>query len=372
MEHLTLLVKPASSLCDLRCRYCFYEDVSDSRQVKNMGRMTEETARRLLTASVQAVGAQGSMQITFQGGEPTLAGLEFYRSFLALEGQICPSSLRITHSIQTNGMTLDREWADFLGEHGFLVGLSLDGAREFHDTLRVDPRGKGTWDRAVRALALLDGAGVETNLLCVVTNQLSRSPQKVYQSLKKLGNHPLQFIPCLDPLDAPRGGMPYSLPPARYGKFLCGLFDAWYRDLEAGRYVSIRLFDDYLRILAGMPPSTCAAAGACGSYLVVEGDGSLYPCDFFVLDDWNLGSIYTVSVEEALNGEKSRQFLLQGQLRPQACGSCPYQAICRGGCRRDWTALGPEGGNYYCPAFCTFFDYALPRLRRAAQVLLHQ
>lgn len=116
MEHLTLLVKPASSLCDLRCRYCFYEDVSDSRQVKNMGRMTEETARRLLTASVQAVGAQGSMQITFQGGEPTLAGLEFYRSFLALEGQICPSSLRITHSIQTNGMTLDREWADFLGE----------------------------------------------------------------------------------------------------------------------------------------------------------------------------------------------------------------------------------------------------------------
>ena len=157
MEHLTLLVKPASSLCDLRCRYCFYEDVSDSRQVKNMGRMTEETARRLLTASVQAVGAQGSMQITFQGGEPTLAGLEFYRSFLALEGQICPSSLRITHSIQTNGMTLDREWADFLGEHGFLVGLSLDGAREFHDTLRVDPRGKGTWDRAVRALALLDG-----------------------------------------------------------------------------------------------------------------------------------------------------------------------------------------------------------------------
>ena len=214
MEHLTLLVKPASSLCDLRCRYCFYEDVSDSRQVKNMGRMTEETARRLLTASVQAVGAQGSMQITFQGGEPTLAGLEFYRSFLALEGQICPSSLRITHSIQTNGMTLDREWADFLGEHGFLVGLSLDGAREFHDTLRVDPRGKGTWDRAVRALALLDGAGVETNLLCVVTNQLSRSPQKVYQSLKKLGNHPLQFIPCLDPLDAPRGGMPYSLRPA--------------------------------------------------------------------------------------------------------------------------------------------------------------
>ena len=370
MDHLTLLIKPASSLCNLRCRYCFYEDVSDSRQQKNMGLMTEETVRCLLTASAQAVGTGGAIQITFQGGEPTLAGLEFYRSFLALERQLCPPSIRVTHSIQTNGMVLDREWAAFLGEHNFLVGLSLDGSREFHDTLRVDARGKGTWERVTRALALLDSAGAETNLLCVVTNQLSRSPQKVYQSLKKLGNHPLQFIPCLDPLEAPRGSMPYSLSPARYGKFLCGLFDLWYRDLEGGQYVSIRLFDDYLRILAGMSPSTCAASGACGSYLVVEGDGSLYPCDFFVLDEWNLGSIHTVSVEEALCGEKSRQFLLQGQSRPQACGSCPYQAICRGGCRRDWTGPGPEGRNYYCPAFRTFFDYALPRLQRAAKALL--
>ncbi len=212
MEHLTLLVKPASSLCDLRCRYCFYEDVSDSRQIKSMGRMTGETARRLLTAGVQAVGEQGTIQITFQGGEPTLAGLDFYRSFLELERELCPPAVQISHSIQTNGMTLDGEWAAFLGEHGFLVGLSLDGTREIHDALRVDPQGKGTWDRAARALALLDQAGVETNLLCVVTGPMARSPQKVYQSLKKLGNHPLQFIPCLDPLEAPGAPCPTPSP----------------------------------------------------------------------------------------------------------------------------------------------------------------
>ena len=366
MEHLTLLVKPASSLCDLRCRYCFYEDVSDSRQIKSMGRMTGETARRLLTAGVQAVGEQGTIQITFQGGEPTLAGLDFYRSFLELERELCPPAVQISHSIQTNGMTLDGEWAAFLGEHGFLVGLSLDGTREIHNALRVDPQGKGTWNRAVAALERLDKAGVETNLLCVVTGPMARSPQKVYQSLNKLGNHPLQFIPCLDPLEAPRGSMPYSLSPQRYGHFLRGLFDCWYRDWQGGRYVSVRLFDDYLRILAGMAPSTCAASGACGSYLVVEGDGSLYPCDFFVLDQWYLGNIHEVGVEEAMNSPRSQEFLARGHTRPEDCKTCPYFTICRGGCPRDWTAFGLQGENYYCPAFRQFFDYALPRLRQAA------
>ena len=369
MKHLTFLVKPASSLCGLRCRYCFYEDVSDSRQQKTMGMMAPETVRRLLTAGAEAVGENGSLQITFQGGEPTLAGLDFYRSFLALERELCPPSLTIRHSIQTNGMALDREWARFLKEHHFLVGLSLDGFRDLHDRNRVDPAGKGTWSRAVGALALLDEAGVETNLLCVVTGALARSPQKAYQSLKKLWGHPLQFIPCLDPLEGERGGTPYSLTPEGYGRFLCGLFDCWYRDWAAGEYVSIRLFDDYLRLLAGMAPSTCAASGACGSYLVVEGDGSLYPCDFFVLDQWYMGNLHTCSVEQALNSEAGRRFQAQGQLRPEPCSACPYFPVCRGGCRRDWEGSGPETRNYYCPAFRQFFNYALPRLRQAARAI---
>lgn len=370
MEHVHILLKPASGACDLRCRYCFYRDEMEHRRQGVCGCMSEATLERVIRAALAE--SERACTIAFQGGEPTLVGLDFYKKAVALEDRYARPGVTVHNAIQTNGWGLDAAWADFFRDHHFLVGISLDGTADTHDHNRRDAAGQGTFARVWQTIELFKARGVEYNILTVVNRQTARQAQRIYSFYQRSGLSYLQFIPCLDPLDAPRGGMPYSLPPARYGKFLCGLFDAWYRDLEAGRYVSIRLFDDYLRILAGMPPSTCAAAGACGSYLVVEGDGSLYPCDFFVLDDWNLGSIYTVSVEEALNGEKSRQFLLQGQLRPQACGSCPYQAICRGGCRRDWTALGPEGGNYYCPAFRTFFDYALPRLRRAAQVLLHQ
>lgn len=369
MKQHTFLVKPASSLCGLRCRYCFYEDVAQCRETQSMGIMSRETARNLLRAAAQAAQPGDVIQITFQGGEPTLAGLDFFQDFISMEKELIPSGVTVNHSIQTNGMALTAEWATFFRENRFLVGLSLDGARDLHDALRVDTQGKGTWDRAVAALKLLDQAGVETNLLCVVTGPMARSPQKVYQSLGKLGNHPLQFIPCLDPLEAPRGSMPYSLSPQRYGRFLCGLFDCWFRDWQAGRYVSVRLFDDYLRILAGIPPSTCAASGACGSYLVVEGDGSLYPCDFFVLDEWYLGNINEIGVAEAMSSPRSQEFLARGRTRPQSCPACPYFAICRGGCPRDWTAFGPQGENYYCPAFRQFFDYALPRLRQAAAAI---
>lgn len=369
MKQLTFLVKPASSLCQLRCHYCFYEDVAQCRETKSMGIMTRETARNLLLSAAQAADHGDIIQITFQGGEPTLAGLEFFRDFVAMERDIIPSGVTVHHSIQTNGIALTKEWAEFLRQHRVLVGLSLDGTRKIHDSLRVDPQGKGTWDRTTQALALLDEAGVETNLLCVVTSQMARSPQKVYQSLKQLGSHPLQFIPCLDPLQVPRGSMPYSLSPQRYGTFLCGLFDCWFQDWKAGRYVSIRLFDDYLRILAGMSPSTCAASGACGSYLVVEGDGNLYPCDFFVLDEWYMGNINETSVAQAMSSPQSLRFLERGRIRPQTCSSCTYFGLCRGGCPRDWTAFTSQGDNYYCPAFRHFFDYALPRLRQAAATI---
>lgn len=369
MKQLTFLVKPASSLCGLRCRYCFYEDVAQCRETRSMGLMTRETAEALLRAATGAVQAGDVIQITFQGGEPTLAGLDFFRAFVRMERELIPSGVAVHHSIQTNGMSITGEWAEFFRENHVLVGLSLDGARAFHDAMRVDAQDKGTWDRATAALKQLEQAGVETNLLCVVTGPMARSPQKVYQSLCKLGRHPLQFIPCLDPLEAPRGSMPYSLSPQRYGQFLCGLFDCWYRDWQGGRYVSIRLFDDYLRILAGMPPSTCAASGACGSYLVVEGDGGLYPCDFFVLDEWYLGNIHDLGVDDAVTCAQSRRFLERGQMRPQACAGCPHVAVCRGGCPRDWTGLAHQVENYYCPALRQFFDYAMPRLRQAAAAI---
>ena len=212
MNAVTFLVKPASGLCDLCCRYCFYDDVSDRRQVKSMGLMTQETASRLIDAGFEAVQPGGTVQYLFQGGEPTLVGLDWLRAFVQNAKDRCPPGVRLCWSIQTNGMCLDEQWCAFFREHGFLVGLSVDGTRGLHDRFRLDPHGKGTWRRAVQALEQLDKSGVETNLLCVVTGPAARSPHKLYSALRSLGEHPLQLIPCLDPMEN-SGSMDYSLAP---------------------------------------------------------------------------------------------------------------------------------------------------------------
>lgn len=365
MKHLTFLVKPASDLCDLRCKYCFYADVAASREVKSRGIMSVETAGILLQKAFSAVEKGGSVTFMFQGGEPTLAGLGFFRQFVAEEARLCPPGVSVHYAIQTNGMTLDGEWAAFFGENRFLVGLSLDGYRELHDQNRVDAKGEGSFDRVYTTLNLLKEAGVETNLLCVLTGRMAKKPKRVYEALKTLGV-PIQFIPCLDPLEARRGSMAWSLTPDYYGGFLCALFDLWYADLEGGQYVSIRLFDDLLRRLLGLPPSSCAMAGSCGHYLVVEGDGSLYPCDFYVLDEWYLGNIRENTVEEAMSTETAVRFLAEGRKRPPECAACRHFSLCRGGCKRDFTQ---DGSNYYCKALHRFFDHAAPRLREAARRL---
>lgn len=304
MKHNTFLVKPASSLCNLRCRYCFYDDVSNSRACKNMGLLSHEMAGELVEKAFAATEEGGSVHFLFQGGEPTLAGLDFFRFFLETERSM-QRNISVFHSIQTNGICLDEEWASFFKANSFLVGLSLDGTQENHDLYRLDAAGQGTWDKVTHALALLDVYRVETNLLCVVTGQLARKPQRAFKSLCELGQHNLQFIPCLDPLDT-IGGQAYSLTPELYGRFLCGVFDTWYQQLQRGNYISVRNFEDYLRILLGMPPTSCASSGSCGHYLAVEGDGSLYPCDFYVLDEWKLGNLSHCTVEGGIPGYRAR------------------------------------------------------------------
>lgn len=363
MNSVTFLIKPASSLCNMRCKYCFYEDVASSRSLKSMGIMTRDTARRIVSEAFRVVGRGGRITFMFQGGEPTLAGLDFFRTFITLEKEYAKPGIHVHHAIQTNGLCLDEEWACFFREHGFLVGLSIDGTQAVHDRFRVDAAGTGTWERTVAALELLENHQVETNLLCVVTAQAAKKPQQVYRSLVQLGGHPLQFIPCLDPLECSRGSEPHSLTPEAYGKFLCSLFDCWYRDWKMGHYISIRTFDDYLRLLMRMMPSSCAASGSCGHYLVAEGDGSLYPCDFYVLDQWYLGNIHDCSIEQALSSANAQLFLKEGRRRPAECRSCRYLPICRGGCKRDWQE---NGSNYYCSSFGAFFPYAIPRLEEMA------
>ncbi len=366
-QHVSLLIKPASSLCNLRCKYCFYADVAANRELKNYGVMSAETAEQLISAALEEAGPDGTLSFAFQGGEPTLAGLDYFRTFAQTVKRLSGGKAAVSYSIQTNGMVIDDEWAAFLAEHRFLVGLSVDGGIDSHDRNRVDAEGKGTWKRVTKAFQCLRAHGVDTNLLCVVSRAVVRSPLGVYNALKKLGGTYLQFIPCLDPLEAERGSLPFSLTPNDYGKFLCALFDAWYDDWKAGRYVSIRLFEDYVYLLMGLPASTCATNGNCSPTLISEGDGGLYPCDFFVLDEWRLGSVKDGgTLGEMLSCERERAFLEESAARPKECAACRWRALCNGGCKRDRYEADGEQHNYYCPAFRAFFAHAEERLLQMA------
>lgn len=363
MKNISFLIKPASGRCNMSCRYCFYEDEKKSRATANYEMMSLETAALLIQQAMEE--AEDVVSFAFQGGEPLLAGLDFFRAFVASVEKYRKPRISVSYSIQTNGTLVTQEWAEFFRDNRFLVGLSLDGTRELHDLNRIDSSGKGTYPNVLKAYYQLQDYGVETNILCVVTAQTAKKGQSVYQSLKKTGCRYLQFIPCLDPMDSPRGSMPYSLTPALYARFLKTVFDLWYWDWDAGNYVSVRLFEDYVHILCGRPASACATCGTCGRYLTLEGDGSVYPCDFFVLDDWRLGKLGETTLRELTDSEEGVRFRAKGQGFPPACMGCEWLRLCNGGCQRDWSDDGTR--NYYCEALKEFFSYAMPRLMTIAR-----
>lgn len=370
MKYLNFLIKPASSLCNLRCRYCFYADISQNRTEKNMGIMQPETVRLFLQQIFSQIEPRGSVHFAFQGGEPAAAGLSFFQDFTDQVAGFNRKDVAISYSIQTNGTLLDTQWAAFLKQHDFLVGISMDGYKDLHNHYRVDAEENGTWNKVYQTFRMLKDAGVRTNVLCVVTGQCAKHPEKVYRELKKIGAEYIQFIPCLDPMNVSRGSMPYSLSPKAYGQFLCRLFDLWYDDWARKNYRSIRLFDDYINIMLDSPSgTTCSTCGQCGNYFVVEGDGSVYPCDFFVLDQWKMGNIREDSLEALAAGKQAAAFLQWGREKPAECKACRWRSLCNGGCKNDWERSGPPH-NHYCEALRTFLAYAETRLRIIARVEL--
>lgn len=337
------------------------------RDVANFGIMEAETARCLIQRAFEAVEPGGSVSFLFQGGEPTVAGLGFFKEFVRQVTAARPLNVRVLYALQTNGMVIDEQWADFFLQNDFLVGVSVDGYRDLHDANRLDGAKKGTYGRVTRAVQLLLKKGVAVNLLCVVTGQCARHPQKVYEAMKKLGTGFLQFILCLDPLEGERGSFAYSVSPKEYGSFLCTVFDLWFRDWQQGQYTSVRLFDDYVHLAMGLPAGNCATSGGCGSYFVVEGDGSIYPCDFYVIDRYRMGNIRDMDFEALMKTSQSQTFLKEGLQRPAQCASCRWLRLCNGGCRRDWV-FGPEGTqNYYCEAFQQLFEHGADRIAYVAQ-----
>ena len=360
-----MLVKP-SSLCNLRCKYCFYSGSFNERALRGNGQMTEETLETVVKEAFSTSAKH--VVFAFQGGEPTMAGLSFFKRFSELETKYRPRRITVDRSIQTNGTLVDEKWADYFYENDFLVGISLDGNKALHNMNRVDSAGADTFNKVTAALEVLKRKKVSTNILCVVTGQLSRRAQAIYGQLKNSGYRYLQFIPCLDPSEQERGKETYSLTPARYAFFLKTLFDQWYNDWEKGDYVSIRVFDDYVNTLAGLPSSSCATLGTCGSYFAVESDGAVYPCDFYTVDKWRIGMIGEKPLKEIARSEKAKAFIKESTENLDKCSGCKYYRICRGGCRRDRYRMDGVLNNYYCPAFIDFFDYAMERLKIMASI----
>lgn len=366
---LTIMIKPASGLCNMRCRYCFYADEAANREVSSYGLMSPETQEAVTKRVLEAAG--GSCVIAFQGGEPTLAGLDFFQRQLELERKYNVHRVKIDHAIQTNGLLIDDAWAAFFAENDFLVGLSLDGKKQLHDAYRVDAQGKGTHARVMRAVQILKKHHVQFNILCVLTEQGARAIRSTYGFFERNGLVWQQYIPCLDPLGCEPGLTPYSLTVEGFSQYLRGVFDCWYQDAMSGKLRYHRYFFNLMSLMLGQPPEACDMNGVCGMQYVVEADGSVYPCDFYMLDQWRLGSLVTDSFDKLDEKRRELRFVELSAEALEHCRGCRWIGLCRGGCRRnrEGTAGAPLGENYFCEAYKAFFEYAAQRLSQVAHLI---
>lgn len=363
MKQLSIMLKPASSLCNLRCRYCFYADITDLREVGSYGVMPLEKMREMLEKLETQLAPGDRLTFAFQGGEPTLAGLPWFQEFTAITGRWDPD-ITVHYALQTNATLLTDDWCRYLAAHGYLVGVSLDLLPQCHDSARVDAAGAGTYRRCLEAVERLNAFHVEYNVLCTLTRQVAKHPQQVWRTLKELDIRYAQFTPCLDALESP-GKNPYALTPRRFAQFYNQLFPLWLADFQRGEYRSVKLFDDVVNLMACGMPTACGIQGRCQPQLVVEADGSVFPCDFYCLDQYRVGSILENTLEELLEAAQASPIQEPVPL-PPLCGDCPYLGFCGGNCkrmRREITCAGPER---FC-GYREFLDAAGPALAEIAR-----
>lgn len=366
MPAASILIKPASANCNMDCKYCFYKCLSSHREEYSKGFMKEETLETLVREAIAY--ADGSLTFAFQGGEPTLAGLDFFQKAVELQQKYNNKKLQIENTIQTNGLLIDEKWARFLGEHRFLVGLSLDGPKKMHDRYRKDAGGQDTFARIMHSVQLLEQYQVDYNVVTVVTNDTAKQASFLYKFWKRNHYPFVQFIPCMDEIKRQDGTQErsiYAVESEQYGKFLCELFDQWYADFAAGEAMDIRMFSNLAQMAAGYPAEECGMNGCCNCYFVVEGDGSVYPCDFYCMDEWKLGTVNDGFVQMKTS-EKAKAFVEASRPVCAACQECLHFSLCRGGCRR-WREPfvdGKPGLNQLCSAYRMFFAHAAERMER--------
>jgi len=359
----SVLVKPVSADCNLECTYCFYHGrPTDPYRGQGRHLMSPEVLEALLRQYMPLAGSNPSFG--WQGGEPTLAGLDFFRQVVRLQQRYGVSGQVVGNGLQTNGLLINREWAQFLARYNFLVGISLDGPQEVHDRFRRDGAGHGSWQRVMEAIGLLRQCGVAFNILAVVNRLSAQRPADIYGFFREQGFEFIQFIPCVE--RDPRSGdiAPFSVTPQQWGDFLCELFDLWWNDGEPE--ASLRTFENVLAAYLGQRPESCEYGDRCDSYVVVEYNGDVYPCDFFVTEPWRLGNLLQTPLARIIASPKAEAFS-RIKARPYAeCRECPWDFICHHGCSRF--RVGPDGRfgrhHYLCPALKQFYAHADGRFRK--------
>ncbi len=383
-----IMAKPSGPICNLDCKYCFYLEKESLYPKTTNWKMTEDV---LETYIRQYITSQDAPLINFawQGGEPTLLGVDFFRKVVELQKKYADGK-QIENALQTNGILLDDRWGEFLAENKFLVGLSIDGPRELHDRYRVDKGGQPTFDRVIRGLHYLTRHGVEFNTLTVVQKDNSYQPLKVYRFLKEVGSGFMQFIPIVERITPTPGAdglvligphfekeaqvSEWSVEPEQYGKFLCAIFDEWVRH-DVGRYF-VQFFDVALESWLGMDASLCIFAKTCGRAMAIEHNGDLYSCDHYVYPGNKLGNITEQPLRALVDSPAQVKFGLDKlDSLPQYCRICEVRFACNGECPKHRfirTPDGEDGLNYLCAGYKLFFKHIDPYMKFMAEEIRHE
>jgi uncharacterized protein len=389
-----LLAKPTGPICNLDCEYCFFlskEELYPGDRFRMDDTTLESYIQQLLAAH-----RTPEVTVAWQGGEPTMMGLDFFRRSMDVVERHRDLNQRVQHTIQTNGVLIDERWASFFAEHSFLVGLSVDGPRDIHDAYRKDKRGEGSFDRVLRGYRHLQAAGVDVNILCTVHRENEDRGLEVYRYFRdQLGAAFIQFIPIVErtteaflplanlgwssdraekrPLYVQSGSLvtDRSVSADGYGRFLIEVFDEWVRH-DVGE-VFVQMFDVALANWHGEPPGLCVFSETCGQALALEHNGDLYSCDHYVEPDYLLGNIADTPLAELVSSPAQIAFgLAKRDTLPQYCRDCDVRFACHGGCPRNRfrsTPDGEEGLNYLCPSYLAFFRHVDPAMRLMSRLL---
>jgi uncharacterized protein len=395
-----VMVKPGGSICNLDCTYCFYLSKEVLPNGPGAGRISDGTLEQLIQQYIAGVTAS-EVVFSWQGGEPTLMGLDFFRKVVALEKKYAKPFQRIENDLQTNGTLINEEWCAFLKENRFLVGLSIDGPRQLHDQYRVTKGGKPTFEKVFNAAKLLQRFKVPFNTLTCVNRHNAQKPLDVYRFLRnEVGSTYIQFIPIVeyrnfeklapqswDSAALPKEGDSQSRPgqrnsvvtdwsvdPDEWGGFLCAVFDRW-RQNDVGK-ILVNHFETLLSQHLGLGSQLCVYSEVCGKGVAVEHDGSVYSCDHYVYPEYRLGNLKSTTLDSQVFSRTQVKFgYAKSETLPKYCRQCPYLSDCWGECPKNRilrTADGEPGLNYLCRGFKKFFSHAIPEIERIAAELHQQ